>query len=76
MVNLSKGDTDKPWTPPKDVAIVDVTSQGVSIGDLFDGEKFSKPEPVIVSAPEPKPTLEERVAALEKDVADIKVVVK
>lgn len=70
VVNLSVGDTDKPWTPPDGVTVVDVTGQGVAIGYLYDGKNFTAPpEPKPV---EPKLTLEDRIAALEKDVTTLK----
>ena len=44
VVNLSVGDTDKPWTPPSGETIVDLEEGSeVSIGWSYDGEEFSPP---------------------------------
>jgi len=43
-----------------------IQSDTASIGDLWDGKVFTRPEPVVIPVSEPKPSAEEILAALIK----------
>ena len=78
VVNMSAGDTDKPWTPPDGIIVVELKlDSDVAIGYSYDGKEFKAPttvEPVPQPTiePVPQPTIEERLAQLEKSVAELK----
>jgi cobalamin biosynthesis protein CobT len=77
VVNLSAGDTSKPWSAPAGVTVVNVTGQDVSIGDEFDGKAFTRPVVEVAAVAEAVEAvevdrltlLEQRLAALEKAVS-------
>ncbi len=74
VVNISKGDTEKPWTAPNHVAVVELKNdEYVAIGYLYDGTTFTEPEPV---TPTPQATVDDKIAALEKRIADLELKVK
>lgn len=64
VVNMSAGDTDKPWTPPDGITIVEL-EQGtdVGIGHSWDGRKFSPPEP--------KPQVEDAIRDRESRITEM-----
>jgi hypothetical protein len=77
VINISIGDTDKPWIAPKDITIVELKSDtDAAIGYSYDGKEFTSPIPVepVPVQPEPieaKPTLEDRLTALESKIATL-----
>ena len=71
VVNLSVGNTYKPWTPPIGITIVEVKGDEAAIGYSYDGKEFKAP--ALVEPLPQAPTLEERLALLEQEVIAIKV---
>ena len=48
VINISIGDTDKPYAAPDDIVIVEIEPQNITpnhrIGALYDGENFTIPD--------------------------------
>jgi hypothetical protein len=70
VVNMSAGDTDRPWIAPYGITVVELKlDSDVAIGYSYDGKEFKAPttvEPIL------QPTIEARLAQLEKSVAELK----
>jgi uncharacterized Fe-S cluster protein YjdI len=75
VINISIGDTEKPWVPPDGIEIVTITdelSENCTIGSTWDGKMFTRPlDPIII----PVKTIDEKLAeildSVNKLTADI-----
>lgn len=56
---------DLPEWNENDITVMDVTGQDVEVGDLWDGDSFSKPAPVVPAIPEVVTMRQARLALLQ-----------
>ena len=74
VINISVGDTDKPWKPPEGIEVVEI-DEGKNIDDHCIGATYENG--VFVKPPQPEskpaaPTMQEQIDALKAEVEKLK----
>jgi hypothetical protein len=74
VVNMSAGDTDKPWTPPDGITIIESeeVQEGCAMNSTWDGKTFKLPVALTVSVK----TVDEKLTEFQDalDAVNVKMI--